>query len=190
MLATLALERLFDPVGFVILLVYGVIAFELPPRWRNGVFRQKSHSRRARAADLVRLYVAKVCAEAVIEAHEKPKGIWGKTKAFFVRFAADGPTARERSPFFLGPRAFNDCVGAPNICAFQFAAEAAHVSIPAAGTLRGASCDQPRTVDWCRSPGNVEFSSWYSALATEPFGVPRNDAIAVSLLIQTLQILR
>src|SRR5215211_349868 len=36
-LATLALERLFDPVGFVILIVYGVAAFTLPPaleRWR------------------------------------------------------------------------------------------------------------------------------------------------------------
>src|SRR6185436_16698250 len=36
-LATLALERLFDPVGFVILIVYGSIAYSLPPaleRWR------------------------------------------------------------------------------------------------------------------------------------------------------------
>ena len=36
-LATLALERLFDPVGFVILLVYGVIRFDLPhalEKWR------------------------------------------------------------------------------------------------------------------------------------------------------------
>src|SRR5688572_18473119 len=37
-LATLALERLFDPVGFVVLLVYGVLAFSLPPsleKWRH-----------------------------------------------------------------------------------------------------------------------------------------------------------
>src|SRR3954471_12624542 len=29
-LATMALERLFDPIGFVFLLVFGVIVFELP----------------------------------------------------------------------------------------------------------------------------------------------------------------
>ena len=36
-LASLALERLFDPIGFVMLLVFGVLAFQLPPqfeRWK------------------------------------------------------------------------------------------------------------------------------------------------------------
>src|SRR5256885_16290781 len=36
-LASMALEKLFDPIGFVILLVYGVLAFQLPPqfeRWK------------------------------------------------------------------------------------------------------------------------------------------------------------
>src|SRR5712671_4359867 len=36
-LASMAMEKLFDPIGFVILLVYGVLAFQLPPqfeRWK------------------------------------------------------------------------------------------------------------------------------------------------------------
>jgi len=36
-LASLALEKLFDPIGFVILVVFGVLAFQLPPqfeRWK------------------------------------------------------------------------------------------------------------------------------------------------------------
>src|SRR5881409_1995837 len=36
-LASLALEKLFDPIGFVMLLVFGVLAFQLPPqfeRWK------------------------------------------------------------------------------------------------------------------------------------------------------------
>src|SRR6476661_7876653 len=36
-LASLALEKLFDPIGFVMLLVFGVVAFQLPPqfeRWK------------------------------------------------------------------------------------------------------------------------------------------------------------
>src|SRR5215210_5021785 len=32
-LASVALEKLFDPIGFVILLVFGVIAFDLPPQF-------------------------------------------------------------------------------------------------------------------------------------------------------------
>ena len=39
------------------------------------------------------------------------------------------------------------------------------------------------------TPGNVGFFQFVFALAAEPFGVARNDAIAVSLLIQTLQII-
>src|SRR3954470_13713236 len=31
-LASMALEKLFDPIGFVILLVFGVLPFELPPQ--------------------------------------------------------------------------------------------------------------------------------------------------------------
>src|SRR4029079_2448814 len=36
-LASMAMEKLFDPIGFVILLVAGVLVFELPPqfeRWK------------------------------------------------------------------------------------------------------------------------------------------------------------
>src|SRR5439155_13926307 len=39
------------------------------------------------------------------------------------------------------------------------------------------------------TPGNVGFFQFVYALMAEQFGVARNDAIAVSLLIQTLQIL-
>ena len=39
------------------------------------------------------------------------------------------------------------------------------------------------------TPGNVGFFQFVYALTAEQFGVPRNDAIAVSLLIQTLQII-
>jgi hypothetical protein len=39
------------------------------------------------------------------------------------------------------------------------------------------------------TPGNVGFFQFAYALMAEQFGVARDDAIAVSLLIQTLQIL-
>jgi hypothetical protein len=38
------------------------------------------------------------------------------------------------------------------------------------------------------TPGNVGFFQFAYALTVEQFGVPRDPAIAVSLLIQTLQV--
>jgi len=68
------------------------------------------------------------------------------------------------------------------------AAAAAHVSIPLAGSL---ACLLGINVGLIirATPGNVGFFQFVYALMAEQFGVPRNDAIAVSLLIQTLQIL-
>jgi len=34
-LASMAMERLFDPIGFVMLLVFGVLVFELPPQFEQ-----------------------------------------------------------------------------------------------------------------------------------------------------------
>jgi uncharacterized membrane protein YbhN (UPF0104 family) len=71
---------------------------------------------------------------------------------------------------------------------FALAAEAAHVSIPIAGTL---ACLLAINVGLVlrATPGNVGFFQFAYALMAEQFGVGRDDAIAVSLLIQTLQII-
>jgi hypothetical protein len=71
---------------------------------------------------------------------------------------------------------------------FELAAAAAHVPIPLAGSL---ACLLGINVGLIlrATPGNVGFFQFVYALMAEQFGVPRNDAIAVSLLIQTLQIL-
>jgi hypothetical protein len=62
------------------------------------------------------------------------------------------------------------------------------VDIPAAGSLAALLAINLGLLIRA-TPGNVGFFQFVFALATEPFGVARNDAIAVSLLIQTLQIL-
>jgi uncharacterized membrane protein YbhN (UPF0104 family) len=71
---------------------------------------------------------------------------------------------------------------------FQLAAAAAHVSIPLAGSL---ACLLGINVGLIirATPGNVGFFQFVYALTAGQFGVPRDAAIAVSLLIQTIQIL-
>jgi uncharacterized membrane protein YbhN (UPF0104 family) len=71
---------------------------------------------------------------------------------------------------------------------FDLAASAAHVPMPLAGSL---ACLLGINVGLIirATPGNVGFFQFVYALMAEQFGVARNAAIAVSLLIQTLQIL-
>src|SRR5258705_374085 len=72
--------------------------------------------------------------------------------------------------------------------ALELAAAAAHVNLPLAGSL---ACLLGINVGLIirATPGNVGFFQFVFALMAEQFGVSRDDAIAVSLLIQTLQIL-
>ena len=187
-LATLALERMFDPVGFVVLLVYGVIAFSLPPsleKWRlpaelalvviAGLLIWFVYaSRNARPGD------------SVAPVH-LPRGFWGKIKSFFTGFVASTRVLAS-GPRFFWALVISMLAWVAQIYTFELAAEAAHVTIPPAGSLAALLAVNLGLLIRA-TPGNVGFFQFVFALATEPFGVPRNDAIAVSLLIQTLQIL-
>jgi len=186
--ATLALERMFDPVGFMILLVYGVMAFSLPPsleKWR--------HPAEVALIVVLGLLVWFVYAsrnakpETLVASQEPSSGLWGKFKSFFVRFAASAKVLAT-GPRFIGALVISMIAWVLQIYTFQLAAEAAHVSIPAAGNLAALLAVNLGLLIRA-TPGNVGFFQFVFALSTEPFGVSRNDAIAVSLLIQTIQIL-
>jgi hypothetical protein len=71
---------------------------------------------------------------------------------------------------------------------FELAAAAAHVYVPRAGSL---ACLLGINVGLIvrATPGNVGFFQFVYALTASEFNVARNEAIAVSLLIQTIQIL-
>src|SRR5256714_1400098 len=187
-LASMALEKLFDPIGFVVLLVFGVLAFDLPPqfdRWKVPA--------EILLGLIVLLLIFFVYAtrhikpEHVPERRARPRTVWGRIRAYFVSF---GKTAGRLA---TGPRVLAAILlslgaWACQLWTFQLAAAAAHVSIPLAGSL---ACLLGINVGLIirATPGNVGFFQFVYALMAEQFGVARNDAIAVSLLIQTLQIL-
>jgi uncharacterized protein (TIRG00374 family) len=187
-LATLALERLFDPVGFVILLVYGVIAFELPhalEKWR-------------RPAEILLVLIAALLVWflyhargakplAVTEKTVRPRTMWGRVRRFFSRFATS-TRSLSTGPRFLGALILSMLSWAGQFVTFVLASSAAHVSIPWAASLACLLAINLGLVIRA-TPGNVGFFQFVYALTAEQFGVARNDAIAVSLLIQTLQII-
>ncbi len=187
-LASLALEKLFDPIGFVMLLVFGVLVFQLPPQFE----RWKVPAELALAA-IVLLLIFFVYAtrhikpEHVPERRARPRTRWGKVRAYISSF---GQTAGRLAtgPRFLAAMALSVMAWACQLWTFQLAAAAAHVSIPLAGTL---ACLLGINVGLIirATPGNVGFFQFVYALTAGQFGVARDDAIAVSLLIQTIQIL-
>lgn len=186
-LASMALERLFDPIGFVILLVFGVLAFQLPPQ-----FERWKVPAEILLAVIIALLVFFVYAtrrmkpEHVPERRAKPRTLMGKFRAYFVSF---GQTAGRLAtgPRFLGAIILSLASWALQLWTFELAAAAAQVELPLAGSL---ACLLGINVGLIirATPGNVGFFQFVFALMAEQFGVSRNDAIAVSLLIQTLQI--
>ena len=187
-LATLALERMFDPVSFVILLVYGVIVYSLPPaleRWRLP-------AEIALVLILILLtwflYTARNARPAeVAEVAGHAEGIWGKLRAYLKGFALSARTLAT-VPRFIGALLLSMGAWITQVLTFEYAAAAAHVPMPHAASL-GALLAINLGNLLRATPGNVGFFQFVFALAVEPFGIARNEAIAVSLLIQTLQIL-
>jgi uncharacterized protein (TIRG00374 family) len=187
-LATLALERLFDPVGFVILLVFGVLTFSLPPSL------EKWHLPAEIALVLIAIlltwfvYASRHAKpQHVPERRAKPRGIAGGVRAYLVKFAASTQYLTT-GPRFVAALVLSMLSWVGQLVTFQLAANAAHVDIPLAGSLAALLAINLGLLIRA-TPGNVGFFQFVFALAVAPFGVERNDAIAVSLLIQTLQIL-
>jgi uncharacterized protein (TIRG00374 family) len=187
-LATLALERLFDPIGFVFLLVFGVIVFELPAQ-----FEAWKTPAEILLGVIVLLLVFFVYAtrrmkpEHVPERRAKPRTLKEKIRVYFTTF---GRTAGRLAtgPRFVAAILLSLASWACQLWTFELAAAAAHVNMPLAGSL---ACLLAINVGLIlrATPGNVGFFQFAYALMAEQFGVSRDSAIAVSLLIQTLQIL-
>jgi len=125
--------------------------------------------------------------EHVPERRARQRTVWGRVRAYFISF---GQTAGRLAtgPRFIAAILLSLGAWACQLWTFQLAAAAAHVSIPLAGSL---ACLLGINVGLIirATPGNVGFFQFVYALMAEQFGVRPADAIAVSLLIQTLQIL-
>jgi len=187
-LASMALEKLFDPIGFVFLLVYGVITFELPHQFERWKFPAEILLVVIVVALVLFVYAARhMKPEHVPERRARPRTVWGRVRAYFISF---GQTAGRLAtgPRFIAAILLSLGAWACQLWTFQLAAAAAHVSIPLAGSL---ACLLGINVGLIirATPGNVGFFQFVYALMAEQFGVRPADAIAVSLLIQTLQIL-
>jgi uncharacterized membrane protein YbhN (UPF0104 family) len=172
----------------VILLVYGVIAFELPESLEKWRIPAELTLAVITVLLLWFLYTArKATPTRAPEQSTAPLPIWGRVRRYLSGFATS-TRSLATGPRFLGALIFSMVGWAGQLVTFVLAAEAAHVPMPYAASLAALLAVNLGLLIRA-TPGNVGFFQFVYALTAEQFGVPRNDAIAVSLLIQTLQII-
>ncbi|HEX2716738.1 MAG TPA: lysylphosphatidylglycerol synthase transmembrane domain-containing protein [Gemmatimonadaceae bacterium] len=192
-LATLAIERLFDLVGYAILLAAGTLLLPLPPalaRWRWPAvatvvvafaalawFARRARGRTdAGAASLASDDAAPPAGGFRARARRA-------TAHFGEAFAASASLGRFAAAVLLSLGAWM-----LQLATFAWTAHSAGLDLPVAGhlaTLLTVNLGFLVRV----TPGNVGFFQLAYAVAAVPFGADRDQAIAVSLLIQTLQVI-
>lgn len=187
-LATLALERLFDLVGYVVLLCLSAVLLNLPPalaRTRPFAFASLG------AIALLLVYLVRrphVTAEVAAElATPPPTGFLHRARDYGSRFLR---TLRGVStgPRFAAALALSIVSWVLQVGTYHLTAQAARFPISLVGTI---STLLAVNVGFAlrATPGNVGlFQFMYAATATA-FGLDAERAVAVALLIQTQQIL-
>jgi len=187
-LATAALDRLFDPIGFIVMLAIGLAEFTLPSEFE--VLRWPV------LVALILITVALVWiartapepeAEHVPERRAQPRGWRARALAWLREF---GGSMRELA---TGPRMvplllLTILAWLGQLATFAYAARAAHIHLPVQGSLAALLAVNVSLVVRA-TPGNVGFFQFAYALATAPFGTIEANAVAVAVLIQALQII-
>jgi uncharacterized membrane protein YbhN (UPF0104 family) len=133
------------------------------------------------------VYASRHMTELPAESRRKAYGFGGRIKAYLSGFIASTRPLTS-GPRFAGALAISLFAWALQVATFQAAASAAHVVIPPAASMAGLLATNLGLIIRA-TPGNVGFFQFVYVLAVAPFGVDREAAIAVSLLIQTVQII-
>jgi uncharacterized protein (TIRG00374 family) len=187
-LATLALERMFDLVGFIVLLVYGIVAFELPASLERWAI--PSYMALAGTIGMLAWFVhtsRHVTSWEVAEDRAAARGFFARARAYFEGFALS-TRSLTTGPRFAGALVISMTAWALQVATFELGAAAAHVDVSSAASLAALLATNLGLLVRA-TPGNVGFFQFVYALTVGAFGVTRSDAIAVSLLIQTIQII-
>lgn len=184
-LATLALERLFEFAGYVLLFAAAVSLFPLSPEvraWRAWAF-----------VALGALFVLFVWLARHPERVElavlppTPTGFAARAAVYsrgFMRSLASVSTTRR----FLASMLVASAVWALQVATYQMTARAAHFPIPVEGTI---ACILAVNLGFAvrATPGNVGVFQAVYAVTAAAFGLDADAAIGVALLIQAQQIL-
>jgi glycosyltransferase 2 family protein len=181
-LATVALERLFELIGYVVLLSLSAILLDLPP----ALSRTRPFALVALvliAALLVYLVRRPATAEIAAPA---PSGLLRRARSYGSRFLATlgGVSTASR---FAGALSLSVAGWVLQVVTYQLTARAAHFPIPLVATV-SAILAVNLGFALRATPGNVGLFQFMYAATASAFGLDKERAVAVALLIQTQQI--
>jgi uncharacterized protein (TIRG00374 family) len=183
-LATLALERLFELIGYVVLLALAVSFLPLP-----------SALERTRPFAWFALAIIGGFLIYLVRRPESPDQIIGttelgwraKTRRYGRRFMS-ALAGISTGPRFGAALALSVAIWALQVTTYALTAEAAHFPLPLVGTVAAILAVNIGFAIRA-TPGNVGVFQMLYAATTTAFGFDENQAIAVAFLIQTQQIL-
>ena len=183
-LATLALERLFELIGYVVMLVLAVSLLPLPPTLQ----RTRPFAWLAMVvivATMVYLIRREERADETILVN--PLGWRARTKQYGQRFM-QALAGISTGPRFAGALLLSVAGWALQVVTYALTARAAHFPLPLVGTV---ACILAVNIGFAirATPGNVGLFQMLYAVTATAFGLGKEAAIAVAFLIQTQQIL-
>lgn len=183
-LATLALERLFELIGYVIMLALAVSLLPLP----SAIERTRPFAWFALALIAGFLFYLVRRPESPDQVIASTELGWrAKTKQYGRRFM-QALAGISTGPRFTAALALSVGIWALQVTTYALTAKAAHLHLPLVGTVAAILAVNIGFAIRA-TPGNVGvFQMLYAATATA-FGLDENQAIAVAFLIQTQQIL-
>jgi uncharacterized protein (TIRG00374 family) len=182
-LATLALERMFELIGYIVLLALSVSFLELPP----ALTRTRPIAWIALAGIAVLLvYLVRRPERAEVVA--PPALGWRSRVAAYLRHFLHTIGGISTGPRFTTAILLSVGIWAMQVWTYSLTARAAHFNLPLVGTV-AAILAVNLGFAVRATPGNVGVFQAMYALIAVGFGMDKDQAIAVAFLIQTQQII-
>ncbi len=183
-LATLALERLFELIGYVVMLALAAIFLELPS--------SLSETRPIAIVALIGMvgllvYLVRHPRKADVAPAAAGAAWHIRAKAYAKRFTRT-LTSISTGPRFAAALALSVISWALQVATYMLTAEAAHFHLSIVGTI-AALLAVNLGFAVRATPGNVGVFQMMYAVTAAAFGMDKDAAIGVAFLIQTQQIL-
>lgn len=183
-LATLALERLFELVGYVVMLSLAATFLQLPAQ-----LEKAKYFAIAALVLMAALLIWLLRRPDVIETVAGPKpATWqGRLRQYGSRFVST-IGAVSSGPRFIAALLLSVCAWALQVATYQMTARAAHFPMTTVATV-AALLAVNLGFALRATPGNVGLFQLAYAATAAAFGMDKDQAIAVAFLIQAQQIL-
>jgi uncharacterized protein (TIRG00374 family) len=183
-LATLALERMFELIGYIVLLALSVSFLELPSsltRWRPVAWVALA------GIALFLVFLVRRPERAEVVAATTVVG-WRARFSAYMKHFAHTIGGISTGPRFASALALSVGVWALQVWTYSLTARAAHFNLPLVGTV-AAILAVNLGFALRATPGNVGLFQFAYAATAAAFGMDKDQAIAVAFLIQTQQII-